>query len=158
MKTLNEKDKNNLLGQALREGESYKAKAWGCLMADTKTLMLFAAIGGPLGGPLGGALGGAIGALTNEYCYVGMTNTRFVFYVMETFDCSKVKYAFEVAFQQIEKAKVQKSLLPGRHVIKIYIGKQCLKLSLVANTIGTDIQNQKEGIEAIIAELKERFS
>ena len=105
MKTLNEKDKNELLGQALKEGESYKAKAWGCLMADTKTLMLFAAVGGPLAG--------AMGAFTNEYCYVGMTNTRFVFYVMETFNCSQAKYAFEVPFQQIEKAKVQKSLLPG---------------------------------------------
>jgi len=150
MKSLNEKDKNELLGQALIEGESYKAKVWGCLMADTKTLMSFAAVGG--------SFGGAMGALSNEYCYVGMSNLRFVFYVMETFDCFKVKYAFAVPFTQIDKAKVKKSLLPGRHVVKIYVGKQCLKLSLVTNTIGTDIQDQKQGVEFILAELGEKFS
>jgi len=149
MKTLNEKDKNELLGQALIEGESYKAKVWGCLMADTKTLMQFAAVGG--------SFAGAMGALSNQYCYVGMTNLRFVFYVMETFDCSKVKYAFEVPFVQIEKVKVKKSLLPGRHVVNVFIGKQCLKLSLVTNTIGSDIQNQKQGVETILAEVAEKF-
>ena len=150
MKTLNEKDKNELLGQALKEGESYEAKVWGCLMADTKTLMSFAAVGG--------SLAGAMGALTNQYCYVGMTNSKFVFYVMETFDCYKVKGAFEVSFAQIEKVKVKKSLLPGRHVIKIYVSKQCLKLSLATNTIGTDIQNQKEGIAMILEEIKNNIN
>jgi len=149
MKTLNEKDKNELLGQALNEGESYKAKVWGCLMADTKTLMKFAAVGG--------SLAGSMGALSNQYCYVGMSNLKFVFYVMETFDCDKVKYAFEVPFAQIDKVKVKKSLLPGRHVVNIYVSKQCLKLSLVTNTIGTDIQNQKEGVAIILAELEEKF-
>ena len=149
MKTLNEKDKNELLGQALKEGESYNAKVWGCLMADTKTLMQFAAVGG--------IFSGAMGALSNEYCYVGMTNSRFVFYVMETFDCYKVKYAFEVPFAQIEKVKAKKSLLPGRHVVNIYVSKHCLKLSLVTNTIGSDIKNQKEGVELILAEIAEKF-
>lgn len=149
MKSLNEKDKNELLGQALKEGESYNAKVWGCLMADTKTLMLFAAVGG--------SLAGAMGAFTNQYCYVGMTNSKFVFYVMETFDCYKVKYAFEVSYTQIEKVKVKKSILPGRHVVQFYASKQCLKLSLVTNTIGTDIQGQKEGIEMILAEIKAKF-
>jgi len=149
MKTLNEKDKNQLLGQALNENEFYKAKVWGCLMADTKTLMQCAAIGG--------IFAGAMGALTNQYCYVGMTDSKFVFYVMETFDCYKVKFAFEVNFAQIEKVKVKKSLLPGRRVVKIYISKQCLKLSLVTNTIGTDIQGQKEGIRVILEELGKIF-
>jgi len=33
-----------------------------------------------------------------------------------------------------------------------------LKLSLVTNTIGTDIQDQKQGVEFILAELGEKFS
>jgi len=154
MKTLNEKHKNELLGQALKEGESYKAKVWGCLMADTKTLMLFGTVGGSIGGT---ALAGAMGALSNQYCYVGMTDSRFVFYVMETFDCYKVKCAFEVSFEQIEKVKVKKSILPGRSVVYIYSSKQRLKLSLVTNTIGTDIKDQKEGIRIILAELEGNF-
>ena len=42
-------------------------------------------------------------------------------------------------------------------IVNKFVSKQCLKLSLVTNTIGTDIQNQKEGVAIILAELEEKF-
>ncbi|BCN29320.1 hypothetical protein [Anaeromicropila herbilytica] len=150
MKKLNESDKNELLGRALKDGENYKAKVWGCLMANAKTIMLFGAIGG--------AFSGAAGALSNEYCYVGLTDSKLVFIVMRTMDCSQVKGAFEIPFSNIDRVKVKKSLIPGRHVLKIYRGKDSLKLSLVTNTIGTDLKNQKEGVEAILTDMRRRYT
>lgn len=150
MKTLNEKDKNELLDQVLRDGETYQAKVWGCLMADAKTMV---AIGAVLG-----QFSGGFGALTNEYCYVGMTNNRFVFFVMSSLDCSKVKYAFEVPFSKIDKVKVKKSLIPGRQLLFIHKEKSKLKLSLMTNSIGTDIKDQKTGVETIISAMKENLS
>lgn len=150
MKTLNEKDKNELLRQVLKDGETYQAKVWGCLMADAKTMM---ALGAVLG-----QFAGAFGALTNEYCYVGMTNTRFVFFVMNAMDCSKVKYAFEIPFSKIDKVKVKKSIIPGRHFLYIYKEKSKIKLSLVTNTIGTNLKDQKSGVETIVSAMKDRLS
>ena len=43
MMTMNEKDKNEMLGAILAEGETYQCKLWGTIMADAKT---YAAIGG----------------------------------------------------------------------------------------------------------------
>jgi hypothetical protein len=79
-------------------------------MADTKTMMLLSAIGGPLGG--------AMGAFSNQYCYVGMTNTRFVSYVMGIFGHSQteqtvhtillkkspfIRSQFDIYFTKLEK-------------------------------------------------------
>ena len=65
-------------------------------------------------------------------------------------DCSKVKGYFSIHFDGITKVKVSGSFIPGRKVLKIYIDKKCIKLSLVNNTIGTDIEGQKEGIQKIL--------
>lgn len=38
-------------------------------------------------------------------------------------------------------------LLPGRKVVMVYFGKNKLKISLMNNAIGSDIQGQKENVE-----------
>ena len=86
-------------------------------MADAKTLMGYSAL-----------FGGAGGALSNEYCYVGMTENRFAFFIVGKIDVTQVKFAFVIPFAQIERVKVKKSLIPGRYVIHIYSGKNHIKL------------------------------
>ena len=47
----------------------------------------------------------------------------------------------------ITKAEVKGGLLPGRKVVTVYFGKNKLKISLMNNAIGSDIQGQKENVE-----------
>lgn len=147
MMKLNENHKNQFLDSALYPGEQYRAKAWGVLMADNLTAFGFTVLFGAAGGAL-------VTSLANEYCYVGMTDGRLVFYVVEKLNVSQIKVAFEVPFSQIAKTKVKKSFIPGRYVIDIYTGNNKLSLSLMTSAIGTDIQNQKEAALAIVERMK----
>ena len=102
MMKLNENHKNQFLNSALYPGEQYRAKTWGVLMADNLTAFGFTVLFGAAGGALATSL-------ANEYCYVGMTDGRLVFYVVEKLNVSQIKVAFEVPFSQIAKTKVKKS-------------------------------------------------
>ena len=134
MKTMNEKDKNEMLQAIINEGENYQAKIWGTLMADKKTIIALTA-----------AAGSAAGAFSNEYCYVGVTEKALYFVVVGSLDVSKIKNQFRVGFDEIKQAKVKKSLLPGRRVISMKLEKGELKLSIADNTLGSDLKMQKEG-------------
>ena len=78
MLTMNEKDKNEMLDSILNEKGEYLCKLWGVLMADSKT---YAAIGG-LSAIVGGGAA-ALGALSNAYCYIGVTEQHLNFVVVE---------------------------------------------------------------------------
>ena len=43
--------------------------------------------------------------------------------------------------------RVKGGLLPGRKVVLLHFGKTKMKISLMNNAIGSDIQNQKENVE-----------
>lgn len=49
----------------------------------------------------------------------------------------------------ITKAEVKGGLLPGRKVVTVYFEKNKLKISLMNNAIGSDIQGQKENVERV---------
>ena len=68
---MNEKDMNEMLDSICPEGETYQGKAWGTLMSGTAEML-------------------ALGALSNVYCYVGVTEKTLVIAVLETFDISHI--------------------------------------------------------------------
>lgn len=149
-----EEDKNGMLEYLLPNGEQYKAKVWGVIMAGVKDIAAIGILGGLIsvaaGSVLGGGTAGAMGALSNEYCYVGITEKRIVVNVIQKLDCSKVKSSFSIPFTEIKKVKVSKSIIPGRRVVQIFFQNGTIKLSLMSNAIGTNIQNQKENVECFI--------
>ena len=69
MLTMNEKDKNEMLEAILNENEAYQCKLWAVIMAGADT---YALIGGTFYTD-GGALSLHWGALSNAYCYLGVT-------------------------------------------------------------------------------------
>ena len=68
MLTMNEKDKNEMLEAILNENEAYQCKLWAVIMAGADT---YALIGGL--STLTGGAAAALGALSNAYCYLGVT-------------------------------------------------------------------------------------
>ena len=70
MLTMNEKDKNEMLEAILNENEAYQCKLWAVIMAGADT---YALIGGL--STLTGGDAAALGALSNAYCYMGVTET-----------------------------------------------------------------------------------
>lgn len=156
MKRMNEQDKNRMLEKALNEGESYSVKVWGTIMASEETMISIGATGGIFSnfiGSIATGLVGAIGSLTNEYCYVGMTDSRLICCIVGKFNCSQIKGYFSIHFDGITKVKIKKNFIPGRTIIEIFVDKNSIKISFVNNTIGSDMQGQKEGVESIIKKL-----
>lgn len=95
---MNEKDMNEMLDSICPEGETYQGKAWGTLMSGTAEML-------------------ALGALSNVYCYVGVTEKTLVIAVLETFDISHIYGKICIPFDQFDELKVQKGLLPSQRII-----------------------------------------
>lgn len=132
---MNEKDMNEMLDSICPEGETYQGKAWGTLMSGTAEML-------------------ALGALSNVYCYVGVTEKTLVIAVLETFDISHIHGKICIPFDQFDELKVQKGLLPSQRIIKAKSGKTKIKLSLVNNSITAKIKDQKQGMLAICEALE----
>ena len=132
---MNEKDMNEMLDSICPEGETYQGKAWGTLMSGTAEML-------------------ALGALSNVYCYVGVTEKTLVIAVLETFDISHIYGKICILFDQFDELKVQKGLLPSQRIIKAKSGKTKIKLSLVNNSITAKIKDQKQGMLAICEALE----
>ena len=49
--------------------------------------------------------------------------------------------------KQIEFFELVRDYLPGRKVVMLHLGKEKMKISLMNNAIGSDIQGQKENVE-----------
>ena len=101
---MNEKDMNEMLASICPDGETYQGKAWGTLMSGTAEML-------------------ALGALSNVYCYVGVTEKTLVIAVLETFDISHIYGKICIPFDQFDELKVQKGLLPSQRIIKAKSGK-----------------------------------
>ena len=150
MITMNEKDKNEMLEAILNEQEAYLCKLWGVLMADAKT---YATIGG-LSAIVGGAAS-ALGSLSNAYCYIGITEQHLNFVVVDSVNVRNIKNRISIPIERITKAEVKGGLLPGRKVVMVYFGKEKLKIPLMNNAIGSDIQGQKENVEKFCQIIRE---
>ncbi len=138
---MNEEDKKKMLDELLTDGETYQLTIWGTIMADAKALML-----------LGGLVGGIAGALSNAYCYIGLTDKHLNFVVVDSIKVNIVRNQICIPLDSITNVKVKNGLL-GRTTIHLEIGKSKMKLALVSNTIGTKLLNQKEGVEKLKADL-----
>lgn len=132
---MNEKDMNEMLDSICPEGETYQGKAWGTLMSGTAEML-------------------ALGALSNVYCYVGVTEKTLIIAVLETFDISHIYGKILLSFEQLDEVKVQKGLLPSQRIIKAKSGKTKIKLSLVNNSITAKIKDQKQGMRVICEALE----
>lgn len=141
---MNEKDKKLFLDEIKPKNENYLAYVWGTIMADAKALVTASGIS-----LLIGSVGAALGALSNEYCYIGMTENYLAFVVVGSINVKQVKYRFVIKLSDVKSVKVKRNKLLGRTVISFNHGEGKIKLSLVNNTIGSDMVGQREGVEFI---------
>lgn len=144
MKTMNEQDKNTMLDEILDKGESYQLKIWAAIMADAGT---YARIGGI--SLVAGSASAALGALSNAYCYLGLTERCINFVIVDSIDVSKVKNRLSIPLDSITKAEVKKGFIPGRTTVLLHFQNSTIKLALMNNTVGSDLQGQKEGVAAL---------
>ena len=142
MLTMNEKDKNEKLEAILNESEAYQCKLWAVIMAGADT---YALIGGL--STLTGGAAAALGALSNAYCYMGITEKHLNMVIVNSVNVSKIENRLSLPLNSITKAEVKGGLLPGRKVVMLHFGKEKMKISLMNNAIGSDIQGQKENVE-----------
>ena len=135
MLTMNEKDKNEMLEAILKENEAYQCKLWAVIMAGADT---YALIGGL--STLTGGAAAALGAL-------GVTEKHLNMVIVNSVNVSKIENRLSLPLSSITKAEVKGGLLPGRKVVMLHFGKEKMKISLMNNAIGSDIQGQKENVE-----------
>ena len=86
MLTMNEKDKNEMLEAILNENEAYQCKLWAVIMAGADT---YALIGGL--STLTGGAAAALGALSNAYCYMGITEKHLNMVIVNSVNVSKIE-------------------------------------------------------------------
>ena len=91
-------------------------------MADSKT---YSAIGG-LSAIVGGGAA-ALGALSNAYCYIGVTEQHLNFVVVDSANVRNIKKQNIYPMECITKAEVKGGLLPGRKVVTVYFEKKQIK-------------------------------
>ena len=89
----------------------------------------------------------ALGALSNAYCYMGVTEKHLNMVIVNSVNVSKIENRLSLPLSSITKAEVKGGLLPGRKVVMLHFGKEKMKISLMNNAIGSDIQRQKENVE-----------
>lgn len=88
-----------------------------------------------------------MGALSNAYCYLGVTEKHLNMVIVNSVNVSKIENRLSLPLSSITKAEVKGGLLPGRKVVMLHFGKEKMKISLMNNAIGSDIQGQKENVE-----------
>ena len=132
---MNDTDMKQMLDSICPEGETYQGQAWGTLMSGTLEMLAF-------------------GAISNVYCYVGVTERSLVIAVLETFDISHIYGRVCIPFDQFEELKIKKGLVPSQRIIKMKSGKTKVKLSLVNNSITAKVKDQKEGMQKICEALE----
>ena len=142
MLTMNEQEKGDYLQQLIESEECYHFQIWGTIMADAKAYL---AIGAVSSITMPGVA--ALGVLSNAYCYIGGTDNSLNFVIVDSINVNKVKNILKIPLSSVTNKKVKKSFIPGRTIIELYIGKEKMKIALMNNTWGTDLKNQKEGIE-----------
>ena len=135
---MNGEDMNRMLEELRPEGETYTGKAWGTIMGGTITAL-------------------ALGALSNVYCYVGVTENSLVIATLETFDISHIYGKVCLPFTDIKALKIGRGIIPSQRIIKLKADGLKLKLSLVNNSITARGIDQTSGMNAILSAL-ERFA
>ena len=133
---MNAADMDRMLEEIRPEGETYTGKAWGTIMGGAVEIL-------------------ALGALSNVYCYVGVTERSLVIAILETFDISHIYGKVCLPFDQIRELKIGHGLMPSQRIIKLKAEGVMLKLSLVNNTLTTRGIDQKSGMKTILAALEQ---
>ena len=96
------KDKNEMLEAILNENESYQCKLWAVIMAGADT---YALIGGL--STLTGGAAAALGALSNAYCYLGVTEQHLNMVIVNSVNVSKIEKPAFSASKQHNKGRSQ---------------------------------------------------
>lgn len=133
---MNAADIDRMLEEIRPEGETYTGKAWGTIMGGAVEIL-------------------ALGALSNVYCYVGVTERSLVIAILETFDISHIYGKVCLPFDQIRELKIGHGLVPSQRIIKLKAEGVKLKLSLVNNTLTARGIGQKSGMKTILAALEQ---
>lgn len=133
---MNAADMDRMLEEIRPEGETYTGKAWGTIMGGAVEIL-------------------ALGALSNVYCYVGVTERSLVIAILETFDISHIYGKVCLPFDQIRELKIGHGLMPSQRIIKLKAEGVKLKLSLVNNTLTARGIDQKSGMKTILAALEQ---
>ena len=137
--------RDKFLNDMLCEGESYKGKVWITIMASTAKLLKYAAI-----------YGGAGGALSNTYGYMGLTDGALNFVTVGNVNVDSVKDRFCIPLNSITGIKIRRGYFGGR-LLYLYFENESMKISIMNNALFSNIKDQRENADRLLAALQTRF-
>jgi len=144
MTAMNEQDKHAFLNEMRRGGEIYQAEVWGTVTADKKTQAMFSSLPSRM-------------ALADVYAYIGMSEENINIVAVNTQKPDVILGRMRLPFEKITSAEIHNSLIPGRKTVDLMVEGRAVRLRFTGSTIGTDLQNQKEGIRKIADRLKAMY-
>ena len=86
----------------------------------------------------------ALGALSNTYCYIGVTDRHFCLAVTGTLKVNKMIGQYVVSYDELTKLKISGSLIPKqkRLLLKTKDGSK-LKIAINCYNFGSSIKDQR---------------
>lgn len=134
---ISEADKEQMLSSILPEGGQYIAGGWATIMGGTIAVL-------------------ALGALSNTYCYIGVTDRHFCLAVTGTLKVNKMIGQYVVSYDELTKLKISGSLIPKqkRLVLKTKDGSK-LKIAINCYNFGSSIKDQAGNAKKILEILKQ---
>lgn len=150
--TMCKKDRDEKLNNLIPDSERFDCMIWATIMENTVDLVKKPWF-------LNSALGGAAGALTNQYCYMGISNKTLYISVIKTFKVTKESYNLAIPFAEIKDVKIKGTLIPKRKVLMLYFeDKKKMKIAVMSNAIGTDIKDQQENASKFFEIISKNFN
>ena len=150
--SLKKEEMVQFLESAKSQDERFKHMLWGTVIAKlpsiqnrsaaSQVMLFFSHVPGVAGTP------------DNAFCYIGITEKSLYVIALDTYDTSKIIGTFILPFVEITSLAVWKAMFGASHTVEIECGEHGhISLTVKNTSIGTDIKDQKERVEAFLAEI-----
>ena len=148
--SLKQKEMVEFLEAAKQGNESFITMLWGTIIAElpliegrtaVSAIMQFMPVGGVAAMP------------NNAFCYIGVSDRSLYAIALDAYNTSKIIGTFVVPFNRMSALQVRKTML-GSYVVDAICEDGSVNLTVKNTSLGTDIKDQKQRVEAFITEIQ----
>jgi len=149
--SLKQEEMLEFLEAAKTESESFSVMLWGTAYASASKFQDRSAASNMIIGEGGG---GVVGSVNNAFCYIGLTDQCLYAIAVDSYNTSKVIGTIKVPFAQITSLNVRKAAFGASHTVEVSFGDDFVSLTVKSTSVGTNIKDQKERMNAFLSQVE----
>ena len=148
--SLKQEEMVEFLEDAKAPGETFKCMLWGTVYASYSSFQNHSAVSKLVADSAGA---GVAGSLNNAFCYIGLTDQCLYVIGLDTYNTSIITASFALPLANVTLLNIRKAPFGASHTIEIESGDY-VSLTVKGVSIGTNIKDQKERMQAFLAEIE----